>query len=710
MTSRVTVTDAALEAMLARRAWRGSPVGLADAAFAAVEATKPRRGPRLAWPTRPAVPASWLPGRLSPGLTWVLVAATLLLALLASALVGGALPRGPLTKLVPTGIDTLTPEAGVYDRVLADGAGTLWAVGPGHLTRFDPETGARQTWTVTDDAAFSDVVVARARAGGVWLWSGSSIRRFDGEEFRQTIAAPPGSGPTYLDEAPDGSLWAQSLDGGLNRWDGSDWVAAPPGRPTAQAGFLLVRGADDIWVANPRDQGSGDGGAAGAGISHLVDGRWVTYGPADSAILGGSIGAIAAVADGSIWVTTDPGASSIDPGIARFDGRSWTMIDGPGFPAWWLEAAPDGSVWAVTADANSLAVARYAGGRWTTYGAADGLSGTALGHVSVTPAGVFLGTDAGLFRFAGERWVPAWPNAAAGPGSVYGWGGRLLAVSADEAWAADDRGIWHFAEGAWQGPQEPGDLPNARVHALALAGDGTLWVATDRGVAALRAGRWTTAWPGEARTMALAADGTTWVGGQSTTIVGLRPVGDTWVAREVVCPVGAMSMAAVTDGSVYLGSHAYAGWPGLARVDGRTCEKVDPLGDGLGVEVVDLAADSGGGLVALLLRGGGSPPWTSYLAQFDGARWTILEEQTGVDGVSGDITVSPSGQVWRAGAAPASGIERFDGGRWILVVTGVQASGPISVAPDGAVWYGTSSGVQRFVPGAPRPRSRGTGG
>jgi hypothetical protein len=702
MTSRVTVTDAALEAMLARRAWRGSPVGLADAAFAAVEATEPRRVRWLAWPTRPAVLASWLPGRPSPGLTWVLVAATLLLALLASALAGGATPRGPLTKLVPTGIDAMTPESGIYDRVLADGAGTLWAVGPGHLTRFDPETGARQTWTVADDAVFSDAIVARARAGGVWLWSGSSIRHFDGKEFRRTIAAPPDSGPTYLDEAPDGSLWALSWGGALNRWDGSAWVAAPPGRPTAQAGFLLVRGADDIWVANPMDQRSGDGGPASAGISHLVSGRWVTYGPADSPILGGSIGAIAAVADGSIWVTRDPGASSIDPGIARFDGRSWTMIDGPGFPAWWLEAGADGSVWAVTGQANTLAIARYAGGRWTTYGAADGLSGTALGHVSVTPAGVFLGTDAGLFRLAGERWVPAWPNAAAGPGSVYNPGDRLLAVSTDEAWAADDRRIWHFAEGAWQGPEEPGDLAGARIRSLALAADGTLWVATDRGVATLRAGRWSTVSRQDSWTIRVGRDGTAWAGGPSTEIVGLRADGSA-PPRTVTCPNGAMLMAATADGSVYVGQFAYSGTPGLARFDGRTCEKVDPLGDGLGVEVVDLAAGSSGGLVALLLRGGGSPPWTSYLARLDGGRWSVVEEQAGVDGVSGDISVSPAGQVWRAGAAPTSGIERLDDGRWIRVITGIQASGPISVAPDGSVWYGAFSGVQRFVPAPPPP-------
>ena len=97
MTTPTTVTDAALETMLARRARRGDPTGLADAVFASLETIEPRRGPRLGF--RP-----WrLPGRPSRGVTWILVAASLLLALLASALVVGSLPgpRPPISWCRP---------------------------------------------------------------------------------------------------------------------------------------------------------------------------------------------------------------------------------------------------------------------------------------------------------------------------------------------------------------------------------------------------------------------------------------------------------------------------------------------------------------------------------------------------------------------------------------------------------------------------------
>jgi hypothetical protein len=515
MTTPTTVTDTALEKMLARRAHRADPAGLTDAVFAAIEGMGPRRGSRL------ALPASWLPGSPSRGLAWVLVAATLLLALLASALVVGSLPRPrPLTSLVPTGIDIVAPETGIPDRVVADGTGTLWAMRPGRLTRFDPESGARRTWTISDDASFAALVMAPARAGGVWIWSGTRILRFTGDGFAESITASATSA-TDLAEAPDGSLWATSDDRGLEHWDGSTWIPEPAGRPTVAAVDLLVAGDGDVWVANP-DEGVTHTGVEGRGLSHLEGGRWVTYDVVDRALdeptPGGWVAAIEEAADGSIWVVS--GCRNDACSISRFDGRSWAAIDGPDFAFWSLEGAPDGSVWAAASVMETGAVARFADGRWTAYGAAEGLAGTLIGHVSATPAGVFVGTDEGLFRFVDERWVPAWPAAADAPSLSLSV--RLVAVSADEAWVADERGIWHYLDGAWTGPMQPAGL-TTRTYDLAVAADGTLWAATDGGVAVLREGRWMLAWEYPVWSIALGPDGTAWAGSSAIqSVVGLR--------------------------------------------------------------------------------------------------------------------------------------------------------------------------------------------
>jgi hypothetical protein len=269
---------------------------------------------------------------------------------------------------------------------------------------------------------------------------------------------------------------------------------------------------------------------------------------------------------------------------------------------------------------------------------------------------------------------------------------RVLAVSADEAWAAETRGIWHFVDGSWTGPLRPPGWID-RANGWALAPDGTLWVTTDNGVAALRGGQWTLASGGRADGIAIGPDGTAWAGGGSG-IVGLRL--DGFPPRAVACPNGSWSIAATTDGSVYVGAWGWVGRPGLARFDGRTCERVDPLGDGLTVDVTELHADPTGGLVAVMSHRDGSGPARSYLARLDGTRWTILEEHAG-DWYSayGNVSLSPSGEIWRPRPTVNPTWERFDGNRWTRVVAGVLALGPPSIAADGTLWFLGPSGIYR---------------
>jgi hypothetical protein len=684
MTTKLSVTDAALETMLARRAHRADPAGLADAVFAAIDATPQGRGPRL------GVPAWWLPGRPSRGLAWVLVAASLMLALLASALVVGSLPgpRPPIA-LVPTGLDVVAPQSAAPDRVVLDGTGTLWAVGFGRVTRFDPATGAHRTWTLSDDASFASLTMAPARAGGVWIWSGTRILRFTGDGFAESITASTTSG-VDLAEAEDGSLWATSYERGLEHWDGSTWIPEPAGRPTVEAYSLLLAADGDVWVVNP-SAGVGEEGVFGRGLSHLDEGRWVTYDAhraPDEPTPGGMVAAIEEAGDGSIWVASgcEHGACS----ISRFDGRSWSAVDGPSFSVGSLEAAFDGSIWAVASGGATPAVARFAGGRWTSFGAGLGLDGAVLGHVSATSAGVFLGTDAGPMRFVDERWVPVWPGADDAP-RFDSIAEHLVAVSADEAWATDERGIWHYLDGAWVGPMEPAGW-SAPTHDLALGLDGTLWAATDSGVAALRDGRWTVASTGAARSIAIAQDGTAWAGSAAIqSIVGLRLDGSP--PQTVYCPNGSWAIAATADGSVFVGQFSFSGRPGLARFDGRTCESVDPIADGLGVEVVDLVADPGGGIIAAMFRGptstqGAGNVYANYLARYDGSRWTLLDEfdYPFAHGL-GDTMAASGDQVWRVGRAADVALERFDGDRWVPVITGFRVLGPLSIARDGTIWF-----------------------
>lgn len=215
-----------------------------------------------------------------------------------------------------------------------------------------------------------------------------------------------------------------------------------------------------------------------------------------------------------------------------------------GVPAWWLPSRPNrGFAWIIVAAGLLLA-----------------LLGSAL-------------VGAGLL----DRPRPLTnlvPNAI-GPKIDAIWS-RVLAVSANEAWAAEKRGLWHFVDGSWTGPLRPPGW-NERANGWALAPDGTLWVTTDNGVAALRGGQWTVASSQYAVAIAIGPDGTAWAGSGSS-IIGLRLDGSP--PRTVACPNGAWAMAATTDGSLYVGSWGWVGRPGLRHHAGRRSRRQGERPDG----------------------------------------------------------------------------------------------------------------------------------
>jgi hypothetical protein len=671
MSRRPRLDDAALRSALSPAHDLVAPAGLLDAIAADIRRT-PQHRPVFGWLGLPEFVAPVM-GASPRRIAKILAIVALLAALIGGALVGAQLLRPPVpAPLGRSPVEVLAPESGVVERVVVDSSGALWATAPGRLTRFGADGGGRRTWTVADDPAFGDGVVAAAGAGGVWIWSGAEIRRFTGDGFAQRIAAPS-SEPRSLLEASDGDLWA-SVGLGLRRWDGWTWAPLPAGGPTGELGAFLVRDNSDVWV----------GGSFGLG--HLVDGSWATYSGVDLPGSTGEVGSIVEAADGAIWVTIDRAA----PTIARFEAGVWATVAGPGFPAWWLEAADDGSVWALTGHDPPIDVARFASGGWTTYEVADGLAGTVAGVVSATSAGVFLGTDAGLLRFADPGWVAAWPEAIAGPGRMT----AVVAIGPEEAWAADGRGIWHYVDGAWQGLGHPWAAAEPVIAALALGPDGTLWVTGDEGTAAVRDGRWSIVSERPGQSIAVGPDGTAWIGGRVPGLMRAQLIGAHADVRLVECPVVPSLLSVTRDGSVYVGGSGLAPSPaGLVRFDGQTCDVVEPLGAGRTLLVTGLSADASGGLVAYLTDVG-AVPRSGYLARLDDHRWTV--HPAPADDRSGLVTVAPSASMWRTSPGLTGGFDRLDGERWIRIVSGVAVEGPVSFGPDGTIWFAGPSGVSRI--------------
>ena len=653
-------------------------------------------------------PAPWMPGAARAFL-WALLLGLLLAALVGAALLVGSRP--PIVRsiaLVPTGIDVVTVQTGEYARVVTDGKGILWAYEwGGRLVRYDPATGSGRSWTISDDAAFTMTQIAPARAGGVWMATGRTLRWFDGTAFREVIESP--ASISVLTEAPDGTLWAGTSDGGVLHWNGTSWHRLDPGRPNADAAVnaITVDTAGRVWVGwlqYPTPPGTG--------WVSLYDGsRWTQFDGNDAAPLGDGVWSIAELPDHSVWVASGSG-------LARFDGRSWsdeTPREAVGLAMSSIDAAPDGVIWATSGnpDNGTISVGRFDGRSWAWHGTADGLPLDAGCYTAqVVPVGrnVFVGTCAGIYRLSSDRWEPAWPPASSGPA----WLDVLLPVSHDELWATrrGDNGVWHFQHGTWT-DEEIVPHPTSAPTAMTRAPDGTLWAASSDGVAYRRDGRWIVADASPARTIALDASGTVWVAGTDTwrtmrlntgpELWTLRFDGNAWAKRVVEgCPLQSLGMPITSlafDRTGVLWVAISRGYEpgGLARFDGQSWEIVAEIG-GLkvdGATVLGTAPDGGVWIdVVMPWDATTAQPPTHRAARFDGTAWTVVEMPDG----SWERWLAPAlasdGTLW---ASTERGPARHDGRQWTYPYAGVAwpPTGGLWVAGDGTVFASVGSGLMR---------------
>jgi 4-amino-4-deoxy-L-arabinose transferase-like glycosyltransferase len=244
---------------------------------------------------------------------------------------------------------------------------------------------------------------------------------------------------------------------------------------------------------------------------------------------------------------------------------------------------------------------------WTAYSAETSPLRGRVQDIAVGMDGVlWVGTDAGLFRFDGASWRAYTPADG-----LPDWDVRALAVAPDGGlWAYTAQGSFRFDGQTWHRYRlldlwleywdtsaEPARRP------LAVASDGTLWGGTKEGLLRfcehLTVTSGTSIWStydspdglsgGEILAIAVDPDDAVWVG----TRRGIaRFDGENWTAytRRDGFPGGRVRAVAVSaDGTVWAGTGG-----GLARFDGRAWKVVPYGGPGRAGSVVALAVDDRG--------------------------------------------------------------------------------------------------------------------
>jgi ligand-binding sensor domain-containing protein len=271
-----------------------------------------------------------------------------------------------------------------------------------------------------------------------------------------------------------------------------------------------------------------------------------------------------------------------------------------------------------------------------------------------------------------------------------------MAVAPDGTlWLATDHGVCHFDGTTCRTYTDADGLIHNAVWTVTVASDGVVWVGTERGVSRFDGRSWKS-YPSNVptRDLAVAASGEVW----AATVEGVgryMPSQDAWTTytdEHGLPGLQAQVIAVGPEGNVW----TYILWQGVYRFDGENWHTVDGITGGI---VADIAFAADG------------TPWvatvgsTHYpggnLAYRDGNKWNDVTSEHGLRPI-GTIALGPTGEI---AAATSLGLGVYQGGEWRLLKDGPTHDRVMSVAvtPDGAAWFGfgghsTSSlgGLSRF--------------
>jgi signal transduction histidine kinase/ligand-binding sensor domain-containing protein len=403
-------------------------------------------------------------------------------------------------------------------RMLRDRDGNVWLgtteglvrIGPDGTVAFDRDPSRKNGVTggaVT--ALFED------REGSLWVGGATGIARLRQGGFTAYARAEglPADrvGPVYVDAA--GRTWFAPVEGGLY------WLQHGRVERVTAAGldreviYSIAGDGDDVWVG--RKQG---------GLTRLrVEGATVhatTFTDHDG-LASGSIVALHRSRDGSIWAGTMGAGVSVS--VSRTNGAGFaftTYTTANGLASNIISSIAetrDGTMWFATPQGLSA----FAGGRWRTYRAAEGLPAGAtinclLGAGAAADDTLWIGTTAGLMRIVEGRVVadhlPAVLRdqivglADDNKGSLWvATSSRILQVALDRLrdGVLGDGDIREFEKADGLRSVET----TRRERSLIRSPDGRIWLSTTRGLAVVDPAHLPPRLPAIAGVRAISVDG-----------------------------------------------------------------------------------------------------------------------------------------------------------------------------------------------------------
>jgi hypothetical protein len=346
MTTNRQLTDAALEASLARYAGRVSANGLQAGIMADVAATEQAHRPLFVlpgWLDRPVAP-----GRLAaiPTVAWVLLLTGLLLGLVVGGLAAGAFRRDvavvtPIATptLARAEIEVLPPGPVEYTRMVATSGDELWAISGGVVWHFrdggwtSAEMDAGHVVGPHDRMTLApDGTVWAAGDGGVAYWSSG----------RWVIVDAHAASAVEVDR--EGTVWVAGTESSCDIWSlrpsGSGWTRKSAECPFSFGGGVVhamaVDGRGALWV--------GAGGFVRNALARYAEGRWEATEARAGLPDDLTVTVRGVTANGDVWIGFQ--RASGGHATARFDGMVWTVISQTETADRTVAVAHDGAMWA----------------------------------------------------------------------------------------------------------------------------------------------------------------------------------------------------------------------------------------------------------------------------------------------------------------------------------------------------------------------------
>jgi signal transduction histidine kinase/ligand-binding sensor domain-containing protein len=212
--------------------------------------------------------------------------------------------------------------------IAKDTKNRIWIARNGQIGIF--RDGRFQSLAATGDHC---IRLAAARAGGVWICSGTHLFHFDeGLPLRQVANLPAGNAcieSSIIFEDRQGAVWVGTAYNGLFRFDGNDFEKIPTSHPEISS--LLEDSEGNIWV-----------GTHGGGLNRLRR-RAITLEDSQNGLPFEAVQSMCEDACGTLWAVTENGL------LARRNTNAWETISTnagwPGGAATCVAADHNGSIW-----------------------------------------------------------------------------------------------------------------------------------------------------------------------------------------------------------------------------------------------------------------------------------------------------------------------------------------------------------------------------